>query len=466
LHYGETQVTDKQRNVKLTDAIIAYSKGKKNDNPKLNHVKNALLNKGDKLYDTDTKGFQVVRSGVDTVSFRYYYRINGQRKSITLGIFPDITVAQARAIAKDKALDVANGKDPLVKKNESRLATQLTLGVYLEHDYALFMERAIDRTGYLGRVRNHFPELMKKPLAEINKTDLVKWLQEQTRHYKNHERGYSSDSIKNRYSALKSLMAHAVRNRVIDHSPFDHMEKLDFHRDETAAQQVKRHYLTIEQQRAFLHSIDNYQEKLRAERRNSRGHGKPFLPDLDSVELVSYHKPMLYILYFLGMRPGDVIGLEWEHIIDTPFACSLTKVLEKTRRKIKTPHVIPMPIQVRDLLRSWRKQRGNPDTGLVFPSPKTNSRMSRNCLDICWKWIVKDANLPPDYVLYTLRHNYISWLIMNGAHLKTIANLVGHQSTSMIEGHYGHLASSVTDNAANNFARLLHQPEILASKIK
>ncbi len=48
---------------------------------------------------------------------------------------------------------------------------------------------------------------------------------------------------------------------------------------------------------------------------------------------------------------------------------------------------------------------------------------------------------------------------MNGTYLKAIANLVGHQTTAVIEKHYSHLASSVTDKAANNFAKLLHQKQ-------
>jgi len=321
----------------------------------------------------------------------------------------------------------------------------------------LFLWSAIDKEGYLARIRNHFPELLKKPIAEINKTDLVKWLQQQTLKYKNHEKGYSDSSIRGRYSGLKSLMAHAVRNGAIKQSPFDRMEKLDFHREEMASQQVKRHYLTIEQQRNFLVSIENYQDKKRRECRNSRAHGKPYLQDLDSVAIASHHKPMLFILYYMGMRPGDVIGLEWEHVIDTPFACSITKVLEKTRRKIKTPAVIPMPEQVRSILKEWRNQQGNPTTGFVFPSPVTSKRMCKTCLNSCWEWIRKDAALPEQYVLYTLRHNYISWLIMNGIHLKAIANLVGHQTTAMIEKHYGHLASSVTNKASQGFSELLEK---------
>jgi len=448
-------VANKPIKVKLSDAIISYAKSGKSDNSKLKDVESALINKGDILYDTELKGFHVKRAGIDTVSFRHYYRINGQRKNITLGTFPNITVAAARILAREKSLDVANGNSPVDEKRNTLVIHQLTLKNYLEHDYALHMERAITGKQYIAKIKNHFPELLKKPLADINKTDLVKWLQQNTIKYKNFESGYSAESIRGYYSALKTLMAHAVRNAAIDSSPFDRMEKLDFHREEKAAQQVKRNYLTIEQQRAFLASIDNYQEKLRSERRSSRAHGKSYLPDLDNIDMASHHKPMLLILYYMGMRSGDVIGLEWEHIIDTPFTCSISKVLEKNRRKIKTPSTIPMPVQVRDILRVWRKQLNNPDSGLVFMSPVTGRRLSKGCLNNCWDWIKNDAGIPEQYVLYTLRHNFISWLIMNGIHLKVIANLAGHTTTSMIEHHYGHLSDGHTNKAAMSFSNLL-----------
>lgn len=450
-------MANKPIKVKLSDALISYAKSGKNSNSKFKDIENALLNKDDVLYDTELNGFHVKRSGNNTVSFRYYYRINGKRKMITLGEFPNITTAQAKTLAREKSLDVANGVNPLEEKHNAISANQLTLKLYLDHDYALYMDRAISKDIYLAKIRNHFPELLKKPLADISKTDLVKWIQEQTVKHKNFEHGYSEASIRGYYSALKSLMGHALRNGVIDNSPFDRMEKLEFHRDVTTDKTVKRDYLTIEQQKLLLASIDNYQEKLRTERENSRAHGRAYLPNFDNVAIVSHHKPMLMILYYMGMRSGDVIGLEWEHIIDTPFACSITKVLEKTRRKIKTPTIIPMPEQIRDILRVWRKQQGNPDSGLVFISPKSDGRFGKDCFDRCWKWIRKDAGLPDQYVLYTLRHNYISWLIMSNTPLPVIAGMVGHTSTDMINSNYGHLIAGATTDAAKGFAELLEE---------
>ena len=281
------------------------------------------------------------------LSFRYEYRLYGKRWNVTLGQWPKITVAQARTLAKEKALSVANSNDPSVSKQESSNVAQNTLKSYLEHDYGLYMwSRAIQAEKYLNIIKNGFPELLNTPLVDISKTDLVKWVQRQTEQHNQQIKGYASATIIQRHGALKTLMNHSLRNGVIKQNPFDLLEKLEFSTTvESTAQQQKRTYLTLEQQQAFLTSVDKY---------DATRH--------------SHHKPIMLLLYYMGLRMGDVVSLEWSHVIDTPFTQNITKVLEKTRRKIKTPFVMPMPEPVTNSLREWRKQQGSPSTGLVFPS--------------------------------------------------------------------------------------------------
>lgn len=447
--------------IKLTDSLINYSAGRrKATSPEWLPFTGTLQAKGGIIRDLVTIGFQIKRTGIDVLSFRYAYKHNGRKKNITLGQFPGISVAQARELIKTIAKKVAYGNDPLAEKQAILVKQDNTLQSYLDHEYALHMERAIAGKDYIAVIKNHWPELLKKPLTDINKTDLVKWVQSQMTRYNANEYGYSSDSIKKRYSALKSLLSHAVRNQVITQNPFDLMAKLEFHRDESTQQQAKRTYLEIEQQQSLLASIDAYDEKLRAERRNSRKHGKPYLPDLDDVAFASHHKPMMLILYYMGLRTGDVLSLEWTHVIDTPFTCNITKVLEKTRRKVKSPFILPIPPQVRDMLRLWREQQGNPTTGLVFPNPSTGKRFEKQCLKRCWKWIRTDAGFHEDLQLYTLRHNFISWLVMQGTPLKAVASMAGHKTTTMIDLHYSHLAKGTTQQASNDFAKLLMSEKV------
>jgi len=443
--------------IKLTDALIRYATTGKGDRVEWKEFSGALEKKGAAIRDSEVKGFQVFRSGKETISFRFDHWVNGKRKNITLGLWPAITTVQARTLAKEKSLSVANGISPLEVKQSARIEAKNTLKSYLDHDYGLYMRsRAIEAEKYIKIIENGFPELLKLPLSEISKTDLIKWVQLQTELHNKHIRGYASATIIQRHGALKSLMSHALRNDIIDSNPFDRLDKLEFSTTtETATQQTKRNYLTIEQQQTFLSSVDEYEEMLRVKRRNSRASGKLNLPDLDNLAFASHHKPMMLILYYMGLRMGDVVSLEWVHVIDTPFTCNITKVLEKTRRKIKTPFVIPMPIAVSSALKEWRKQQGNPSSGLVFPDPIHGRRRGKAPLKSCWEWIKNDAGFHEKLQLYTLRHNFISWLIMNNTPLPVIAGMVGHTSTDMINRNYGHLIAGATTEASNGFAELL-----------
>ena len=51
---------------------------------------------------------------------------------------------------------------------------------------------------------------------------------------------------------------------------------------------------------------------------------------------------------------------------------------------------------------------------------------------------VKAAELPPDVVLYNLRHAAISEMLVSGIDATIVAQLAG-TSTAMIDKHYGHL---------------------------
>jgi len=176
------------------------------------------------------------------------------------------------------------------------------------------------------------------------------------------------------------------------------------------------------------------------------------------ASIASYHKPMMLILYYMGLRMGDVVTLEWAHIIDTPFTCNITKVLQKTRRKIKKPFVMPMPEPVKLMLKVWRKQQGNPKRGLVFPDAN-GEQLYNTPLVECWKWIKKDADFHEELQLYSLRHNFTSWLIMNNVPLSVIANMIGHVGTDMINKNYGHLIKGATDSASQGFVELLNKKQ-------
>ena len=80
------------------------------------------LKPGDSLADTEVKGFTARRLPSKVVSYGYRYRFNGEQRWLPLGLHGNITPAQARILAKKRAGEVANGRDPVAEQEAERKA--------------------------------------------------------------------------------------------------------------------------------------------------------------------------------------------------------------------------------------------------------------------------------------------------------------------------------------------------------
>jgi len=160
----------------------------------------------------------------------------------------------------------------------------------------------------------------------------------------------------------------------------------------------------------------------------------------------------LSFAYYTGFRPGDIIGLKWEHI---NFRTKIiTKIIEKIAHKHPEPMSFPIPDKLIEILLEWRKQNGIPLKGWVFPNNSTGKRMGRKAMNDPWKKIRKLAKLPGELELYTLRHNFASHLIMNNIDLLTVSKLMGHADIKTTIDNYGHLRPDANFEASNVFAQI------------
>ena len=73
-------------------------------------------------FDTDVTGFGLRITARGVKSWVYLYRTNGRPRRFTLGRYPDLSLADARAKAKTARNDVAQGGDPGATKIEVRRA--------------------------------------------------------------------------------------------------------------------------------------------------------------------------------------------------------------------------------------------------------------------------------------------------------------------------------------------------------
>lgn len=406
---------------------------------------------GNKLWDSELKGFHVLRLK-DGASFRLFYRnIEGKQRTITLARYPGVTADQARKLSQDALGRVAKGEDVQKTKSDIRheaIHRELqTLQPYLVGPYGAYQKRKKSGDHTIKILRNHFDCWFDKPMDAITPRDVTKWQAQKE------AEGLKFDTIKRTYGALKTCLNHAVKTATIDSHQLDknQLEKPHLTEEELNKSGTARRYLTKQEIFELFAGIEAYQHHRRQQRANSLAHGKKHLRGLSDATFADHVAPWILTMFYIGFRPGDLFGLQWQQV-NLPFK-TITKTIEKTAHHQPESRTFPLSNHAVDVLKAWHKQRGEPTTGYVFPSErKKGARMDRMSMQKPWRKIKELSGLPADLELYALRHNFASQLILGGADLLTVSKLMAHQDISTTVTHYGHLRPDLAREYIDKFA--------------
>lgn len=149
-------------------------------------------------------------------------------------------------------------------------------------------------------------------------------------------------------------------------------------------------------------------------------------------------RPILVIALHTGMRRGEIFNLLWT---DIDFQGDLAHVRES---KNGEGRYIPVSSELRHTLQSLSSRFSG---GYVFPSYLP--RRKRNGADVVgqhpytdlknsFSSALKRAGIS-DFRFHDLRHTFASHLVMAGADLNTVRELLGHKSIKMTL-RYAHLS--------------------------
>ena len=407
-----------------------------------------------RLWDMELGGFYLLSLGNGKGSWRVKYRaLDGRPREITIGQYPAMTPEQARKEAKVAINQADTGNDPLQaredKKQEALKLKEQTMRAYLAGAYSVYQASRKSRQQTLSILQNHFADWLDRPMTELKPADVLAW------QAKKMAEGLHFATMTRTYGALHGLLNHAVKYQAIAQNPFKGttLQKPAMTDDELGQSGGERRYLSIDEVKALFTGLDVYQDKIRQQRRSSRTHGKPHLPDLDAVTFVDHVKPFVLLAYYTGFRSGDLFGLCWEHInFDFGF---IRKTIEKTAHHIPEPRTFDLSHAALNVLNLWWLQHDKPKSGFVFPSKSSESgRMNKNAMQTPWATIKKLSGLPIELDLYSLRHNFASQLVMAGADLLTVSKLMAHTDINTTIKHYGHLQPNMARKWVNEFANM------------
>ena len=137
---------------------------------------------------------------------------------------------------------------------------------------------------------------------------------------------------------------------------------------------------------------------------------------------------ILRLALFIGRRQSEIFRLQKQNYDPENGLIYFSKTKEGT------PDWIPVPPQAQKIL---QKLCAEADCEWLFPNPKKTGSVKN--IHSAFKLVIKRSGIK-DFKFHDLRHTAVSYMVMAGIDLTTIADLVGHTTPMMIQKVYGHLS--------------------------
>jgi integrase len=347
----------------------------------------AAPEKGNRItYDEKVKGFGCRVTSAGARSFILNYSTDsGRERRLTIGSFPDWSVAAARMEAKRLKREIDQGFDPLAEKQAIRSAPSVAdlCERFIEERLPALREKT--RVNYRGEIANNIlPAMKHHKVAEVSYVDIDALHRKLTREGK----VYLANRV---LSLLSAMFSEAMRWKWCKVNPCQGVRRN--HED------PRERYLTPDE-------LVRLTEALAKDR------------DAQAATIVR-------LLLLTGARRGEVLSASWSQ-----FNLELgvwTKPAHTTKQK--KDHVTPLSAPARQLLQELRAAAPADATHLF--------RGGRQRLDKSWPRICRTAGLE-NFRVHDLRHSYASFLASGGHSLPLIGALLGH-SNPATTARYAHL---------------------------
>jgi integrase len=279
--------------------------------------------------------------------WRWKYRHGGKEKRLALGVYPEVSLAQAREARDDARKALKNGTDPSQLRREAKAASAFDQANTFEAVARLWWEHWRD-----GKSPRHadyaikrleadaFPLLGSRPIASLTAKDLTRMAKAVQ------ERG-AIDLAHRVLQMAGQVMRYAVAHDLIERNPATDVKPSD-----TLKSRRKENYARLGEKELpeLLRKIEAYQ-------------GGP------------YTRLAMQLMCLTFVRTTELIAARWAEF---DLAAAEWRIPPE-RMKMKTPHIVPLSPQAVEVLRVLQTLSGGRE--LLFPGERDHSKpMSNNTI--------------------------------------------------------------------------------------
>ena len=293
----------------------------------------------DKPYKTaDGGGLYVYTTKAGAKSFRFDFKLNDKWGTVTFGIYPEITLADAREQHEQARAKLAKGLDPRQANEENQLEPFSFYAIDATSRAELRPSTVEER---LKRMQKYlFPILDKKPVTEITAIDILNICQPIADRGNRETARLLAGYCRQTFDLLLSL-------QLVSINPAESIRRL------LPKKKTETHFAHVTDKADFaalLKAIDGY--------------GGDF-----AVKQALRLSPLVFL------RPHNIRFLKWEHI---NLADRLITIPSE-HMKMNRPHKVPLSSQALAILEAMQPVTGKKE--LVFIAGNRDKELSENTLN-------------------------------------------------------------------------------------
>ena len=296
---------------------------------------------------SDSGGLFLYVSPAGGKSWRWKYYVEGREKLMTLGLYPDVSLAQARERRDLARKTKAAGQDPMLERKQAqrnrKIATENSFEAVAKAWLAQWStDKSPRHADYVLRrlETDVFPEIGKRPVSEIQAPELVAMVK------KIAARG-AVDIAKRAYQTCSQVFRYAVAHGLASRNPAADVKPGDI-----LPGRRQEHYSRVDGRElpALLRHIEAYQGSVTT-------------------------RLAMKLMALTFVRTSELIGARWaEFDLD-----AAEWRIPAERMKMRSMHIVPLARQTVEVLKTLHIVTGSSE--LLFPGERNRKQpMSNNTI--------------------------------------------------------------------------------------
>jgi integrase len=297
-----------------------------------------------------------------------------------------------------------------------------SLDVFLSEHYEPWARVELRRGArYVQRIRTNFPELIKRPLHEIDVPTIDRWWRDRLSNGQG--KSVAKVTAYRDMATLRAALSMAVEWKLLESNAL-----LGMRQKAVESRKIVR-FLSQAEEARLRQALTARDRKLIQGRANAnaarRARQIPILQDIPLDGFGDHLTPIVLLAMNTGLRRGELLSLQWA---DINLDAKIITIQAGNAKNGRQRH-LPLNAEALSVVTKWQKQTDG--QGDVF-APRDVKKG--------WNALLAETGIKT-FRFHDLRHDFASKLVRASVDLNTVRELLGHADIKMTL-RYAHLCPS------------------------